>query len=336
MPLPVSLLRLWRDAYAGLQPAVTGLTALLPLSTLDTALLCGGAVIVWLVWTRRRRMQIVPAILALLCLLAACWLLFLALWGWNYQVPTLEVRLGLAPGETSPEKGASFVRATIAQLNALHAGAHATPWPTRADLPDVLGPRLARVLPSLGVPARPRLPVPRRTMLDWYFRSAGIDGMTNPFGLEVIINAQVLAVELPALAAHEYAHLAGFADEADASVVAWLACQSGSPALRYSSALAVLPHVLTGLPRAQQRDLLSQLSPGPREDLEAIRRRLSQQRPWVHAFAWQSYDRFLRANRVGEGVARYDAVARVLIAVADPISGSLTRLPPPWPPTAAR
>ena len=64
-------------------------------------------------------------------------------------------------------------------------------------------------------------------MLDWYFRTGGIDGMTNPFGLEVLLNSRVLPVELPALVAHEYAHLAGFADEADASVVAWLACQGG-------------------------------------------------------------------------------------------------------------
>lgn len=336
MPLPAALLQLWRQAYGSLQPVVTGVTARLPLSALDSIMLGGGAVIVWQVWRCRGRVKVMPAIVVLTCLLATSWLLFLALWGWNYQVPTLEVRLGLGPGEMSPEKGEAFARATIEQINALHAEAHAAPWPRRSDLPAVLGPRLAGVLPRLGVRSLPRLPVPRRTMLDWYFRSAGIDGMTNPFGLEVIINTQVLAVELPALATHEYAHLAGFADEADASVVAWLACQSGSPALRYSSVLAVLPHVLTGLPRAKQRDLLSQLSQGPRDDLEAIRRRLSQQRPWVHAFAWQSYDRFLRANRVGEGVARYDAVARVLIAVADPISGSLTRLPPPWPPTAAR
>ena len=80
--------------------------------------------------------------------------------------------------------------------------------------------------------------------------------MTNPFGLEVLLNSRVLPVELPALAAHEYAHLAGFADEADASVVAWLACQGGTPALRYSGALAVLPHLLTGLPRETQRSVI--------------------------------------------------------------------------------
>ena len=163
---------------------------------------------------------------------------------------------------------------------------------------------------------------------------AGIDGMTNPFGLEVLLNSRVLPMELPALAAHEYAHLAGFADEADASVVAWLACQGGSPALRYSSALAVLPHLLTGLPRETQRAVIEGArGRGRVADLRAIAARLAEQRPWVHAFAWQTYDRFLRANRVSEGVARYDAVARVLIGAADPATGTLRRSPPPWPPS---
>ena len=135
-----------------------------------------------------------------------------------------------------------------------------------------------------------------------------------------------------ALAAHEYAHLAGFADEADASIVAWLACQGGSPALRYSSALAVLPHLLTGLPRAHTAGGHRRARGRACRGLRAIAARLSDQRPWVHAFAWQTYDRFLRANRVSEGVARYDAVARVLIGAADPATGTLRRWPPPWPP----
>ena len=158
------------------------------------------------------------------------------------------------------QRGEAFARATVTQLNAWHT--------TRTRPPGRRVPTCRQSwrhdwrvsCRTLGVPTMPALPAPRRTMLDWYFRAGGIDGMTNPFGLEVLLNSRVLPVELPALAAHEYAHLAGFADEADASVVAWLACQGGSPALRYSSALAVLPHLLTGLPRETQRAVIG----GPR------------------------------------------------------------------------
>ena len=332
MPLPLALLVSWRHAYAWFQPAVTRASSLVPVAVLDLLLVGIGAGAVWLLWARRGSLRLASMALACAVLAALCWLMFLALWGWHYQVPTIEVRLAPMTADVSREQGEAFARATVTQLNALHAVAHASPWPRRADLPAVLGPRLAMVLAPLGVASSPWLPVPRRTMLDWYFRAGGIDGMTNPFGLEILLNSQVLPVELPALVAHEYAHLAGFADEADASIVAWLACQGGAPSLRYSSALAVLPHLLTGLPRETQRELVELLGKGPRGDLRAIAARLEGQRPWVRAFAWQTYDRFLKANRVGEGVARYDAVARVLIGAADPTTGSLRLVPRSWPP----
>jgi hypothetical protein len=330
-PLPLPLLGSWRQGYAWSQPVVTRVSSRLPVSALDVLIVGVLLTAGWLAWSRRGRWRLLPTAVALAGVAALLWLLFLALWGWHYQVPTLESRLSLTPADLSAARGEAFARATVRQINQLHGDAHASGWPTRAELPAIIGPRLAAVLPALGVTHVPVLPVPRQTMLDGYFRAAGIDGMTNPFGLEILLNSRVLPVELPALVAHEYAHLAGFADESDASVVAWLACQSGKPALRYSGALAVLPHVLAGLPRDRQRDVIKELADGPRQDLTAIRRRLSEQRPWVHAVAWQSYDRFLRANRVSEGVARYDAVARVLIGAADPVSGSLLRRPQSWP-----
>lgn len=331
--MPLALLGGWRQLYASGQPLVTRVSARLPVAALDALLVGVVGVAVWRLWTRRAHLRLVHTTVRLLVVLAGGWLLFLVLWGWHYQVPTLEARLGLTPAEVTAARGEAFARATVAQLNAGHAAAHAAAWPGRAEMPTILGPRLAEVLPSVGVVRTPHLSVPRRTLLDGYFRAGGIDGMTNPFGLEILVNSRVLPVELPALVAHEYAHLAGFADEADASVVAWLACQSGGPALRYSGALAVLPHLAAGLPRPVQRAVLADLGPGPRADLQAIAARLADQRPWVHAVAWQTYDRFLRANRVREGVARYDAVARVLIATADPATGRLRRQPQAWPPT---
>lgn len=316
-----------------MQAIVTPLSAWLPAAALDVLIASVVAGAVWALWRAQSTRRWLTLIVTLLAVAAGFWLTFLGLWGWHYQVPTLEARLAIGPDDLAPPRGEAFAAATVAQLNALHGEAHATAWPSRDQLPAALQPSLARVLPALGVPGAPVLPSPRRTLLDGYFRAAGIDGMTNPFGLEVIVNSRLLPVELPALTAHEYAHLAGFADESDAGVVAWLVCQDGSAAFRYSGALAVLPHLVAGLPRDVRRRVLASLEEGPRADLEAIAARLAEQRPWVHALAWTSYDRFLRANRVSEGVARYDAVARVLIGAADPATGRLRRTVPVWPPS---
>ena len=62
----------------------------------------------------------------------------------------------------------------------------------------------------------------KRTLFGPYFRWTGVDGMVDPFGLEVLVNPDLLPWERPFVAAHEWAHLAGFADEAEASFVGWL------------------------------------------------------------------------------------------------------------------
>ena len=54
--------------------------------------------------------------------------------------------------------------------------------------------------------------------------------MTNPFFLEVIINPDLLPFEQPFVLAHEWAHLAGYADESEANFVAWLTCVQGDAA----------------------------------------------------------------------------------------------------------
>ena len=335
--MPDAWLAAWRGAYAVCQPWVTAISGALPIAALDVVLLAAVAWTVVTVWRWRlrrstpRRRSAAGLALRIVTVLAAGWLAFLGFWGWHYQVPTLEARLAVQPGELTAARGEAIARTLVAALNTHHAAAHAGGWPDRRHVSVLVGPHVARVLPALGTAWTPAWPTPRQTMLDVYFRAAGVDGMTNPFGLEVLLNTRVLPMELPALAGHEFAHLAGFADESDASVVAWLACQTGGAGLRYSAALAVLPDVLTGVARPARQTLLRTLAAGPRRDLEAISARLAEQRPWVHAFAWLTYDRFLKANRVEEGVARYDAVARVLVAVADPVTGRLRRSPSPWP-----
>ena len=329
--LPESAVAVWREWYARAQPVVSRASAWSPVAVLDGLLVVGavaGGLMVRRAWRDR---QLLRPVATLFVVSAAAWAAFLLTWGLHYRVATLEARLGITTDALTPARGEATGAGLVDVLNTQYAPAHAEGWPSREALPGRLRPLLAEALPMVGVDAVAALPVARATLIEPYFRAAGIDGMINPFGLEVIVNTRALPVELPALVAHEYAHLAGFADEADASVVAWMACSRGSAPYRYSAALAILPHVLAGLPTERRRRLIDALEDGPRRDLANIAARLRDQRPWVHALAWQTYDGFLRANRVGEGVARYDAVARVVVAAGDVVSGSLTRPPSSWP-----
>ena len=103
--------------------------------------------------------------------------------------------------------------------------------------------------------------VPKRSLLGWYFRAAAIDGMTDPFFLEIILNPDVLPFERPFVLAHEWAHLAGYADEAEANFVAWLTCIRADRAAQYSGWLEAYRYAEAALPaRATPRAATPPLS----------------------------------------------------------------------------
>jgi hypothetical protein len=195
--------------------------------------------------------------------------------------------------------------------------AHARVWDAGS-----LAQSFARVQRSLGARHEAVPGVPKRSLLSLYFRRAAIDGMTDPFFLEIIVNPDVLLIERPFVIAHEWAHLAGYADESEANFIAWLTCLRGDPLAQYSGWLAAYEHAVGALPR-QARGGLTPLEPGPRRDLQAMAKRFERSSPIVREAARDVYDGYLRANRIQEGIASYDAVLRLMLG---------TRFGPDWIP----
>jgi hypothetical protein len=163
---------------------------------------------------------------------------------------------------------------------------------------------------------------PKRSLLSFYFRWAAIDGMTDPFFLEIIVNSDLLQIERPFVIAHEWAHLAGYADESEANFVAWLTCLRGDALAQYSGWLAAYEHAVRALPRDVRRGL-TPIGPGPRSDFQAMAARYARSSPVVREAAHDVYDSYLKANRVQEGIASYDAVVRLMLG---------TRFGPGWTP----
>ena len=154
--------------------------------------------------------------------------------------------------------------------------------------------------------------MPKRSLLGLYFRWAAIDGMTDPFFLEVILNPDVLPVERPFVVAHEWAHLAGYADESEANFVAWLTCAHGDARARYSGWLALYAHVSGALPREDRRALADR-------SLRPCDRTCRDQRPPPAIGAGRQrrgagcLRLYLKANRVERGILSYDAVVRLVL-----------------------
>ena len=206
----------------------------------------------------------------------------------------------------------AFGRIAVERVNALQQGSRTA----AADDDHALAVALAGVERHLGATRTALVAQPKRSVLTWYFRKAAIDGMTDPFFLEIILNPDLLPFERPFVLAHEWAHLAGYADESEANFIAWLTCVSGSPSARYSGWLTAYEHLAAALPREDGRELAARLHPVVMADLAAARERLVRSSPAVRTAARGAYDTYLKANRVEEGIASYNAVVRLLLGTS--------------------
>ena len=228
---------------------------------------------------------------------AALYLAFLVLWGFNYRRLPLEARLPFDAAAVTPDAARALAGVAVSRLNALHGGAHAAGW---TDVDASLSAAFALAAREAGaagttVPGRPR-----RSLLDWYFRSAAVAGMTDPFFLETLVASDLLPFERPFVIAHEWSHLAGFADEGEANFVGWLTCLRGSVPVQYSGWLSLYAEIIGGLSRHDREAVAASLEAGPREDLRALADRLTRNvNPAVSAAGWRVYDRYLEGESRG-------------------------------------
>ena len=322
VPWPPAAVESWFSTalYPAWQRIATSATNVLPFAAFDlvlagTILALGGvAAGSWRRSGGGRWRRAGGALLAALVVVAATYLWFLAAWGFNYQRTPVDARVGLDRRRATPERLSAFAIATVEDLNRLRPLALAKPWPDRDALVETLRPAFRAALPRLGVRQDVVPGVPKWSVLQPYFRWAGIDGVTNPFMPEVVINHDLLPMEWPFTVAHEWGHLAGLAHEAEASYAGWLTCQAGTDQSRYSAALWAFGHVFAASPREQQLLLSNRLGEGPRADLRAIALRTSQRVRVVQRVSWATYDRYLKSNRVSEGLASYDAAIVLILA----------------------
>ena len=222
--------------YPVIQQILTPISNLVPFALLDVLLIAAlcTAIVVLVRGVRQARRKngwrpILITLARLVTTSALIYLLFLAIWGLNYRRVPMAERLVL-DRSASPQAILELGRTSVRQLNALHSSAHAEGWRTspwrERRMRDAFDEVLVRL--SDAGPAVPgRL---KSSLLGPYFRWTTVDGMINPFGLEAIANPDLLPFERPFVAAHEWAHLAGYADESEASFVGFLTCIRASHA----------------------------------------------------------------------------------------------------------
>lgn len=311
-----------RGLYPSLQPALTGASNLLPFAVFDVVLvaLVAALLVIWHRGLRRVERQrvgtgraIVVALVRTVAIAAAAVVWFQLAWGLNYARPPVDVRLALPAGAPTADEVAGLLQRAVSGANADHAAAHVAGFPAAHDIPGPLVTALHEVEHADGGAGRTTAGRPKSTLLGAYFRAAGVDGLTAPAMLETLLNPDLVGPERPFVLAHEWAHLAGYAPEADANFVAWRACARADVASRYSGWLFLLSEASRQVPRDVRQRALAALAAGPRADLDAIARRAAARIDVVQRLGWRVYDGYLRSQGVVEGVASYSRVVELVV-----------------------
>lgn len=321
--IPSRVVEIWFSTglYPRLQRVITPLSNMVPFAWLDVVCVAGVAAILFFLiravrqaWRTRRWQPVGRAAWRLTVVAAAAYLVFLTLWGFNYRRVPMTARIVLDRPAPSSEDVLALGLDAVSRLNALYADAHRIGWPEEVWRDARLREAFAasqRLLADAPLAEPGRL---KQTMFGPYFRWSSVDGMVNPFGLEVLANPDLLPYERPFVIAHEWAHLAGYADESEANFVGWLTAIRADVPSQYSGWLFMFWQVNGEVGEEARAKLGAVLEDGPRADLNAIIERLRRgQLPAVRRAGWAVYDQYLKANRVEAGVRSYGAVLTLIL-----------------------
>jgi len=323
-----------RGIYRSTGRALWAINGLVPFSLAEWIVLLLPILLLPLVaWTTWRQVQrgmnpvgiVLSGIRALLWLAGAGFLIFLLIWGLNYQRPPLGQILNLSGREAAAEEIENIGQTIIAQVNSNWDEArgeqdwtnHSTFTRPRAELYEIIENAFRQeplLLDAQSLHPGPPKPVYFSRLLSL----VGISGVFSPFTGEPNFNREQPDVDLPYSIAHEKAHQRGFAREDEANFIAFLICIKASDAyVRYCGyvhSLRVLAAVRPAVSEEQYRKIVSVLKEGPRSDLRASAEfwRASRSEFFGRA-AERANDSYLRANRVASGVKNYGEVVSLIL-----------------------
>lgn len=277
------------------------------------------------VYLRRRRIGGVIRIdlLALIWISGSGILIFLLIWGLNYQREPLGAKLGFTGRSATDEQLKVISETIVNEVNSNYSGSHfddagdpsrSAPL-SRAELYELIESGFRNEL-LLGESVNGRYGPPKPLYASGLLSRLGLAGFYMPFTGEPHFNNAQPDFDLPYVIAHEKAHQRGFAFEDEANFIAFLICvNSTHPYIRYSGYLNALKLVGAGAtsdPEFYQR-LSERIGKGPRNDLRARSDFWARHQGPARAVAARVNNSYLKANGIAAGTRSYSEDVALII-----------------------
>ncbi len=299
--------------YPPIDRAVRAITGPLPFTLGDVLFIVAVYFLIryWIVTIRRANGARVRASLRValrtVAIAAAIFVWFMASWAYNYGRIPLAAKIPVHNDRIDEDSVARFADRVTDNLSKLADAAHRE-HPSDEDVQARLFPRFSAVIARLGDDATFPPPRIKPTIFQPMMQLTASNGFTDPWTHEVNVDASTFYFERPAIYAHEWGHISGFADESEANFISVIACTtSPDPLLAYSGWLLVwfnLPsdvHLTHPMGRTAYTDVM------------AIRARYVKNVNKVAEKVQRAgYDTYLKANHVKAGYSSYRLFVRWL------------------------
>ena len=292
------------------QHLASSLTLRVPFAVGDLFAVAGFLAIVVMVvrcWRRRAWLRMVGN-LAMSASIIALW--FSASWGWNYDRAPLQTRVAYDAARVTVTTMAALRREVMAHMNALAPIAHAAPSQD-TDL-SALETAWLPIVQRLGDTWTPQVGASKASITGPFLAATGTGGYIDPFTLEVQLSPDELWFEKPFDLAHEWTHVAAFAREDEANYVAAITCiRSPNPVIAYSGWFELFLY----LP-PRKHYVHADFAPQVWADFQALRARNAKHVNLTLArFSWTTYNAYLKTNHIAAGIANYNAVTNLMLAI---------------------
>lgn len=277
----------------------------------------------WTLWYLRRAFRrearffdvVKILVLHLIWTFSILFVLFLLLWGLNFERMPIAETMGLARRPARSDEllaiGARIVDGINKNYEAASSGQG---WEGGQSRLPMAEPKLLqaledsfRAMPLLGEARQGGLGAPKPLYTSRIASGFGAEGIFIPYSGEPLYNSSAPSCDLPFIVARQMAHQRGYAREDEASLVAYIVCtNSREPYIQYSGFLHGIG-VLEEIEKAGIGQFKIRVGRGPSSDLDARIYYWSQARSdYTETFFQRLTSLYLRLNRVRSGYDNFN------------------------------